>query len=64
MSDIHGECLRHYYGEPESPTQADNIVKCIRNVLADAVVRRCQHPVTESVVCNACLDAAFVVRNA
>jgi hypothetical protein len=64
MNDIKNECLRHYYGEPESPTQADNVVKYIRNVLADAVVNHCQHPTTESVVCNACLDAAFVVRNA
>jgi hypothetical protein len=61
---IENKCVDIFYGYKYALQPAPEIVKSIRNLLADAVVQMCPHPVTESVVCDACLHAAFVVRSA
>lgn len=60
---VENQCVSFIRDEKYSREPGYAIVLRIRNLLADTVIKMCPHPVTESVACEACTHAAFVVRS-
>ena len=64
MSEINRECITMVHNDKYALLPGEQIVFNLRNLLADTVIKMCPHPVTESVACEPCTHAAFVVRSA
>jgi hypothetical protein len=61
---IENQCVSFIRDEKYAQEPGYAVVLRIRNLLADTVIKMCPHPVTESVACEPCTHAAFVVRSA